>query len=128
MKKFLERISDVREIYFIGFNLKDQDSPDKLYFQRIFEILPNVKVYIDEFCKNDEKSIKNTLKEWGLKNYHSIEFIKTCGEEVKKGDVIMILYGKSSTSLDEASFLMKNAFKFSHNKPNKRSIIYETIF
>ena len=57
-----------------------------------------------------------------------IEFIKTCGEEVKKGDVIMILYGKSSTSLDEASFLMKNAFKFSHNKPNKRSIIYETIF
>jgi len=77
MKKFLERISGVTEIYFIGFNLKDQDSPDKLYFQRIFEILPNVKVYIDEFCKNDEKSIKNTLKEWGLKNYHSIEFIKT---------------------------------------------------
>ena len=77
MKNFLERISDVTEIYFIGFNLKEQDSPDKLYFQRIFEILPNVKVFIDDFSKDDEKSIKNTLKEWGLKNYESIEFIKT---------------------------------------------------
>ena len=77
MKRFLERLSDVSEIYFIGFNLKEQDSPDKLYFQRIFEILPNVKVFIDDFSKDDEKSIKNTLKEWGLKNYESIEFIKT---------------------------------------------------
>lgn len=77
MKNFLERFSDVSEIYFIGFNLKEQDSPDKLYFQRIFEILPNVKVFIDDFSKDDEKSIKDTLKEWGLKNYESIEFIKT---------------------------------------------------
>ena len=77
MKNFLERFSDVSEIYFIGFDLKEQDSPDKLYFQRIFEILPNVKVFIDDFSKDDEKSIKDTLKEWGLKNYESIEFIKT---------------------------------------------------
>ena len=57
-----------------------------------------------------------------------VELIKTCGEEVKRGDVIMILYGKDSTSLEEASFLMKNAFKFSPNKVEERSIIYETIF
>ncbi|MGP1437517.1 MAG: thymidine phosphorylase [Treponema sp.] len=56
-----------------------------------------------------------------------IEFIKTYGEEVKKGDVIMILYGKNSSSLDEASFLMKDAFKLSPNRPKERSIIYETI-
>lgn len=77
MKNFLERISDVTEIYFIGFNLEEKESPDKLYFQRIFKILPNVKVFIDEFSKDKEKPIKKTLKEWGLKNYESIEFIKT---------------------------------------------------
>ncbi len=57
-----------------------------------------------------------------------IEFIKTCGEEVKKGDIIMILYGKDSTSLEEAESLMKNAFKISSSKPKARSIVYETIF
>ncbi|MGP1415911.1 MAG: thymidine phosphorylase [Treponema sp.] len=57
-----------------------------------------------------------------------IEFLKTHGEEVKKGDVIMILYGKDYKSLEEATFLMENSFKFSPKKPEKRSIIYETIF
>ena len=57
-----------------------------------------------------------------------VELIKTCGEEVKRGDVIMILYGKDSTSLEEAESLMKNAFNISSSKPKARSIVYETIF
>ena len=56
-----------------------------------------------------------------------IEFKKICTEEVKKGDVIMVLYGKDSASLEQATFLMENAFKFSSNKVKERPIIYETI-
>ena len=56
-----------------------------------------------------------------------IEFVKSYGEEVKKGDVMMILHGKNATSLDEAQVLMKDAFKISPNKPKTRSIIYEII-
>ena len=57
-----------------------------------------------------------------------IEFLKVYGEEVKKGDVLMTLYGKNSSSLEEASFLLQDAFKFSTTKPKERSIILETIF
>ena len=56
-----------------------------------------------------------------------IEFVKSYGEEVKKGDVMMIPHGKNATSLDEAQVLMKDAFKISPNKPKTRSIIYEII-
>ena len=56
-----------------------------------------------------------------------IEFLKIYGEEVKKGDLLMTLYGKNTSSLEEASSLMKNAFKFSQKKQKERSIIYETI-
>ena len=56
-----------------------------------------------------------------------IEFIKSYGEEVKKGDVIMLLHGKTLASLEEGQVLMKDAFKISPNKPKTRSIIYEII-
>lgn len=56
-----------------------------------------------------------------------IEFLKIYGEEVKKGDLLMTLYGKNTSSLEEASSLMKDAFKFSQKKQKERSIIYETI-
>ena len=57
-----------------------------------------------------------------------VEFIKSYGDEVKKGDIVMILHGKNAISLEEAHVLMQDAFKISSDKPKTRSIIYETIY
>ena len=56
-----------------------------------------------------------------------ITLLKTVQENVKKGDVIMTIYGKDDSSLKEASFILKDAIKYSEIKPNDRKLIYETI-
>lgn len=56
-----------------------------------------------------------------------ITLLKTVQENVKKGDAIMTIYGKDNSSLKEASFILKDAIKYSEIKPNDRKLIYETI-
>ncbi len=56
-----------------------------------------------------------------------LELLKTYGEEVSRGEPIMMLYGKSEAAVEEAKKILKGAIEYSNIKPCDKVLIYETI-
>ncbi|HFU4055127.1 TPA: AbiH family protein [Streptococcus suis] len=76
-EEFFEKIKDVEEIYFIGFGLRDKDGVDAPYFRKIFEELPTVNIYVDDFDIERRNSIQTTLSYWGAQKADCLRFINT---------------------------------------------------
>lgn len=76
-KDFFEKIKDVEEIYFIGFGLRDKDGVDAPYFRKIFEVLPTVNIYVDDFDIERRNSVQTTLSYWGAQKADCLRFINT---------------------------------------------------
>ncbi|MGF0111217.1 AbiH family protein [Streptococcus sp. SGI.013] len=76
-KEFFDKIKDVEEIYFIGFGLRDKDGVDAPYFRKIFEVIPNVTIYVDEFDIERRNSIQTILSYWGAQKAEHLRFINT---------------------------------------------------
>ncbi|WP_029175716.1 AbiH family protein [Streptococcus suis] len=76
-KEFFEKIKYVEEIYFIGFGLRDKDGVDAPYFRKIFEVIPAVNIYVDEFDIERRNSIQTTLSYWGAQKTERLRFINT---------------------------------------------------
>ena len=56
-----------------------------------------------------------------------IEIVKTYGDEVRRGEPIMVLYGKSEEAVETASNIIKDAIGYSKNKIEDKVLIYEKI-
>lgn len=64
-REFFETLSSIKEIYFIGFGIRDENGVDAPYFKEIFKQAPNVNIYVDQFDMKYEYNIKKILKAWG---------------------------------------------------------------
>ena len=56
-----------------------------------------------------------------------VEILKHKGDSVKKGDLIMRVYGKDSASVSASMPLLKNAIKYSDKAPQKDKLIFKII-
>lgn len=56
-----------------------------------------------------------------------MEILKHSGDKVKKGDVIMKVYGKDSECMAGAMKLLKNAVTYSNEEPKKQELVYKII-
>lgn len=56
-----------------------------------------------------------------------VEILKHKGDSVKKGDLIMRVYGKDSASVSASMPLLKNAIKYSNKAPQKDKLIFKII-
>lgn len=56
-----------------------------------------------------------------------VEILKHKGDSVKKGDLIMRVYGKDSVSVSASMPLLKNAIKYSDKAPQKDKLIFKII-
>ncbi len=56
-----------------------------------------------------------------------MEILKHSGDKVKKGDVIMKVYGKDDASFKPAMELLKNSVKYSVEPPIPQELIFKTI-
>lgn len=54
-------------------------------------------------------------------------FEKKSGDSVKAGDIILHVYGKDSSSVDEAIPLLKASIRYSYEKPEKRKQILKLV-
>lgn len=82
---FFKSLSSIKEIYFIGFGLRDEDGVDAPYFKEIFKQAPNVSIYVDQFDKENEYTIKKILKAWGARKAYQLQFIDTDKDELVGG-------------------------------------------
>lgn len=62
---FFENLKDIENIYFIGFNLSDENSVDSLYFKKLFKELKCFNVYFDSYHQDEIDKFKQTLETWG---------------------------------------------------------------
>ena len=84
---FLKSLSSIKEIYFIGFGIRDENGVDALYFKEIFKQAPDVSIYIDQFDKKYEYTIKKILKSWGAHKAYQLQFIDTNKDEIVGEDI-----------------------------------------
>ena len=56
-----------------------------------------------------------------------VEILKHKGDSVKKGDLIMRVYGKDSSSVSASMPLLKNAIAYSDKAPQKDKLIFKII-
>ena len=82
---FFKNLSSIKEIYFIGFNIRDEDGVDAPYFKEIFKQAPDVSIYVDQFDKENEYTIKKILKAWGARKAYQLQFIDTDKDELVGG-------------------------------------------
>ncbi len=82
---FFKSLSSIKEIYFIGFGIRDEDGVDAPYFKEIFKQAPDVSIYVDQFDKKNEYTIKKTLKAWGAHKAYQLQFIDTDKDELVGG-------------------------------------------
>ena len=75
-KTFFENLKDIENIYFIGFNLSDENSVDSWYFKELFKELKDFNVYFDSYHQDKINVFKKTLKTWGAE-YNSTYVINT---------------------------------------------------
>lgn len=86
-ESFFKSLSSIKEIYFIGFGIRDENGVDAPYFKEIFKQAPDVSIYIDQFDKENEYTIKKILKAWGAHNAYQLQFIDTNKDEIVGGDI-----------------------------------------
>lgn len=82
---FFKSLSSIKEIYFIGFGIRDENGVDAPYFKEIFKQAPDVSIYIDQFDKENEYTIKKILKAWGAHKAYQLQFIDTNKDEIVGG-------------------------------------------
>ena len=82
---FFKNLSSIKEIYFIGFGIRDENGVDAPYFKEIFKQTPDVSIYVDQFDKKYEYAIKKTLKVWGSHKAYQLQFIDTDKDELVGG-------------------------------------------
>lgn len=82
---FFKSLSSIKEIYFIGFGIRDENGVDAPYFKEIFKQEPDVSIYIDQFDKENEYTIKKILKAWGAHKAYQLQFIDTNKDEIVGG-------------------------------------------
>ena len=82
---FFKSLSSIKEIYFIGFGIRDENGVDAPYFREIFKQAPDVSIYVDQFDKQNEYTIKNILKAWGARKAYQLQFIDTNKDEIVGG-------------------------------------------
>lgn len=85
--QFFKNLSSIKEIYFIGFGIRDEDGVDTPYFKEIFKQAPNVSIYVDQFDKKNEYTIKKILKAWGAHKAYQLQFIDTNKDEIVGGAI-----------------------------------------
>ena len=83
--KFFETLSSVKEIYFIGFGIRDENGVDAPYFKEIFKQAPDATVYVDKFDLKYEDAIKKILNAWGAHKAFQLQFIDTDKDEIVGG-------------------------------------------
>ena len=83
--ELFEKLSSIKEIYFIGFGIRDDDGVDAPYFKEIFKHTPDVSIYVDQFDKENEYTIKKILKAWGARKAYQLQFIDTDKDELVGG-------------------------------------------
>ena len=84
---FFKSLSSIKEIYFIGFGIRDENGVDAPYFKEIFKQAPDVSIYIDQFDKENEYTIKKILKAWGAHKAYQLQFIDTNKDEIVGGKI-----------------------------------------
>ena len=84
---FFKSLSSIKEIYFIGFGIRDENGVDALYFKEIFKQAPDVSIYVDKFDKENEYTIKKILKAWGARKAYQLQFIDTNKDEIVGGKI-----------------------------------------
>lgn len=82
---FFNSLSSIKEIYFIGFGIRDENGVDAPYFREIFKQAPDVSIYVDQFDKQNEYTIKKILKAWGARKAYQLQFIDTNKDEIVGG-------------------------------------------
>lgn len=82
---FFKSLSSIKEIYFIGFGIRDEDGVDAPYFKEIFKQAPDVSIYVDKFDKENEYTIKKILEAWGARKAYQLQFIDTDKDELVGG-------------------------------------------
>ena len=82
---FFKSLSSIKEIYFIGFGIRDENGVDAPYFKEIFKQAPDVTIYVDQFNKKYEYTIKKILKVWGAHKAYQLQFIDTDKDEIVGG-------------------------------------------
>lgn len=83
--QFFKSLSSIKEIYFIGFNIRDENGVDAPYFKEIFKQTPDVSIYVDKFNEKYEDNIKEILKVWGARKAYQLQFIDTDKDEIVGG-------------------------------------------
>ena len=83
--QFFKSLSSIKEIYFIGFNIRDENGVDAPYFKEIFKQTPNVSIYVDQFNKKYEDNIKEILEAWGARKAYQLQFIDTNKDKIVGG-------------------------------------------
>ena len=78
---FFENLKDIENIYFIGFNLSDENSVDSLYFKKLFKELKCFNVYFDSYHQDEIDKFKQTLETWGAQ-YNNSYVINTERDKV----------------------------------------------
>lgn len=74
-KKYFEKLTDITELYVVGFNLDSIETPDSYYFKYFFSKNHIQIVFIDNFDKDKKEEIEETLKDWSKNEYLRVEFI-----------------------------------------------------
>ena len=82
---FFKSLSSIKEIYFIGFGIREENGVDAPYFKEIFKQAPDVSIYVDKFDKENEYTIKKILKAWGARKAYQLQFIDTNKDEIVGG-------------------------------------------
>ena len=84
-ESLFKNLSSIKEIYFIGFGIRDENGVDAPYFKEIFKQAPDVSIYVDQFDKENEYTIKKILKAWGARKAHQLQFIDIDKDELVGG-------------------------------------------
>ena len=58
---------------------------DAPYFKEIFKQAPDVSIYVDQFDKEHEYTIKKILKAWGARKAYQLQFIDIDKDELVGG-------------------------------------------
>ena len=84
---FFKSLSSIKEIYFIGFGIRDENGVDAPYFKEIFKQAPDATVYVDKFDLKYEDAIKKILNAWGAHKAYQLQFIDTNKDEIVGGNI-----------------------------------------
>ena len=82
---FFKNLSSIKEIYFIGFGIRDENGVDAPYFKEIFKQAPDASIYVDKFDMKREDAIKKILNAWGAHKAYQLQFIDTDKDEIVGG-------------------------------------------